>query len=74
MTKTVEHIQFKTAAQLIAAIEKLSDKAGKDLKDQMYVKDLDGYYLTEIALEQETLTDGSIVFNLVLSEALYRDS
>lgn len=68
MTTTIEHIEFQTAAQLIAAIEKL---AGSALKlDEVYVKDLAGDDLTEVALEQETLSDGSIVFNIVLSEAL----
>ena len=65
---TIEHIEFQTAAQLIVAIEKL---AGNILRlDEIYVKDLVGEELTEIALEQETLSDGSVVFNFVLSEAL----
>lgn len=67
MTQTVEHIEFQTAAQLIAAIEKL---AGNLRLDEVYVKDLTGDDLTEVALEQETLSDGSVVFSLVLSEAL----
>jgi len=68
MTTTIEHIEFQTAAQLIAAIEKL---AGGVLRlDQIYVKDLTGEELSEVALEQETLSDGSIAFNLILSEAL----
>lgn len=67
MTNTLEYIEFQTAAQLIAAIEKL---AGSALRlDEIYVKDLAGDELTEVALEQETLSDGSVVFNLVLSEA-----
>ena len=67
MSTTVEHIEFQTAAQLIAAIEKL---AGAALRlDEVYVKDLAGDELTEVALEQETLSDGSVVFNLVLSQA-----
>lgn len=65
---TIEHIEFQTAAQLIAAIEKL---AGGIVKlDEMYVKDLNDNDLSEVALEQETLSDGSVVFNLVLSEAV----
>jgi sialic acid synthase SpsE len=68
MTTSIEHIEFQTAAQLIAAIEKL---AGSALKlDEIYVKDLCGDELSEVALEQETLSDGSLVFNLVLSEAM----
>lgn len=64
----VEHAEFQTAAQLIVAIEKL---AGNALRlDEIYVKDLAGDELSEVALEQETLSDGSGVFNLVLSEAL----
>lgn len=68
MTSTVEYIEFQTAAQLIAAIEKL---AGSQIRlDEIYLKDLAGDDLTEVALEQETLSDGSVVFNLVLSEAM----
>ncbi len=68
MTHSIEHIEFSTAAQLIAAIEKLAGKAIR--LDEIYVKDLAGDELSEVALEQETLSDGSIVFNLVLSEAM----
>lgn len=72
MTTTVEYIEFTTAAQLIAAIEKL---AGKALRlDEIYIKDLAGDDITEVALEQETLSDGSVVFNLILSEAMDPDS
>lgn len=67
MTMTVAHIEFQTAAQLIAAIEKVT---GPLRLDEVYVKDLAGDDLTEVALEQETLSDGSVVFNLVLSQAL----
>jgi hypothetical protein len=64
----IASIEFQTAAQFIAAIEKL---AGKQIRlDEIYLKDLTGAELTEVALEQETLSDGSVVFNLVLSEAL----
>lgn len=68
MTTTVEYIEFNTAAQLIAAMERLT--GGQIRLDAIYLKDLNGDYLTEVALEQEVLTDGSVVFNLVLSEAL----
>lgn len=67
MTITVEHIEFQTAAQLIVAIEKL---CGSVRLDEVYLKDLAGDELSEVALEQETLSDGSVVFNLVLSEAM----
>lgn len=67
MTTTVAAIEFSTAAQLIAAIEKLTSKQIR--LDEIYVKDLVGDPLTEVALEQENLSDGSVVFNLVLSEA-----
>ena len=72
MTSNIEYIEFQTAAQLIAAIEKLAGKAIR--LDEVYVKDLCGDELTEVALEQETLSDGSVVFNLVLSEATDRNS
>lgn len=68
MTRTIEYIEFQTAAQLIAAIEKL---VGKQIRlDEIYLKDITGSELSEVALEQETLSDGSVVFNLILSEAL----
>ncbi len=67
MTRSIEHIEFQTAAQLIAAIEKL---AGPVRLDEIYLKDIEGNELSEVALEQETLFDGSVVFNLVLSEAM----
>lgn len=65
---TITHIEFQTAAQLIAAIQKLA--GGVLSLDEIYVQDLAGDDLTEVALRQETLSDGSVVFNLVLSEAL----
>lgn len=67
MTTTVEYVEFTTAAQLIAAIEKLC--VGLKL-DEVYLKDIGGDDLSEVALEQETLSDGSVVFNLMLSEAM----
>lgn len=68
MTTSIEHIEFSTAAQMIAAIERLT---GKQIRlDEIYVKDLCGDELSEVALEQETLSDGSVVFNLVLSQAM----
>jgi hypothetical protein len=67
MTRTLEHIEFQTAAQLIAAIEKLS--GGVLRLDEMYIKGREAEELSEVALEQDTLSDGSVVFNLVLSQA-----
>lgn len=64
---TIEYREFTTVAQFIAAAQKLC--VGINL-DMVYLKDLAGDDLTEVALEQETLSDGSVVFNLVLSEAL----
>jgi hypothetical protein len=66
-TRTVACIQFQTVGQLIAAIKKLS--GGMLRLDEIYVRDLEGNELSEVSLEQETLSDGSVVFNLVLSEA-----
>lgn len=72
MSISVSHIEFSTAAQMIKAIEKI---AGKQVNlDETYVKDLVGDDLTEVALEQETLSDVSVVFNIVLSEAMDPDS
>lgn len=68
MNNTIlEHIEFSTVAQFLAAIEKLTP--GLRL-DKVYLRDLCGDELTDVALEQETLSDGSVVFNLVLSQAL----
>jgi hypothetical protein len=66
MTRSVESIEFQTAAQLIAALEKLS--TGLAL-DEMYVQNCDGEELGEVSLEQEVLSDGSVAFNVVLSVA-----
>ena len=71
MTISIEHIEFQTAADLIAAIEKL---AGPINLSEIYMKDIDGNDLSEIALEQETLSDNSVVYNLILSEASDRNS
>lgn len=43
--------------------------AGVIRLDEMYVKDADGNELDEITLEQETLSDGSVAFNIVISTA-----
>lgn len=67
MTIYTDRIEFQTAAQLIAAIEKLA--GGIVRLDEMYVKDVDGHELDEVTLEQETLSDGSVAFNIVISTA-----
>lgn len=67
MTTTIEYKEFTTVAQFIEAVKKL---AGCINLDDIYMKDLCGDDITEVSLEQETLSDGSVVFNLVLSEAL----
>ena len=62
----VERIEFQTAAQLIAAIERI---AGGILDlETLYVKDVEDNYIGQVELEQETLTDGSIAYNIILSE------
>lgn len=71
MTTTVEYKEFTTVAQFIAAVEKLTPNIRLE---EIYMKDICGDDLTEVALEQETLSDGSVVFNLVLSEAMDPDS
>lgn len=67
MKRNTERIEFQTAAQLIAAIEKLT--GGLINLEEIYVKDVDGVELGLLELEQEVLSDGSIVFNLILSES-----
>lgn len=65
---TIAHIEFQTASQLIAAIQKLA--GGAIRLEEIYIKDICGDELSEVELEQDTLSDGSVVFNLVLSAAL----
>jgi hypothetical protein len=66
------HIEFQTVEQLLNGITRLIG-AWKPFTsihlNEIYVKDIDGNELTLVELEQETLSDGSTVFNLVLSEA-----
>ncbi len=64
---TQDYMEFQTAAQLIAAIERLA--AGIPL-DAVYLKDWNGDYLTRVDLQEEKLSDGSVVYNLILSEIL----
>ena len=57
---------FQTVRQLIDALESFGVGSGVQL-DQMYVQDYEGRELDTIELVQETLSDGSIVFNVNLS-------
>ena len=67
MKNTVtERIEFQNAAQLIAAIEKLA--GGMIRLGAIYIKDATGNELSQVSLEQETLSDGSVAFNLILKE------
>lgn len=62
----VERVEFQTAAQLVAALEKM---AGGILRlDEVYLKDAQLAELSLLELEQETLSDGSVVFNMILSQ------
>lgn len=66
-----ETIEFHTAAQLVAAIQKL---AGGILSlDQVYLKSNEGEEFGALSLEQETLSDGSVAFNLILEQVVDRD-
>ena len=67
----VERISFHTVAQLIAALEKLAMAAdayapGIASLDQMYVQDAGGVNLDTLEAIPETLSDNSVVFNVVL--------
>jgi hypothetical protein len=64
MTITAERKSFQTAAQLIAALESF---AGVLKLDEMYVTDCDGNELDQVELMQETLSDGSMAFNVIVS-------
>lgn len=59
-------IDFANVAQLICAIEDLTP-SHIIRREHMYVLNQEGEELTNVSLEQETLSDGSIVFNLILS-------
>lgn len=63
MKLITERIEFQTAAQLVAAIEKLA--GGLIRLDEMYVSGTDGE-LGVVMLEQETLSDRSVAFNIVI--------
>ena len=72
MSTITERIEFQTARQLIDAIEKLA--GGIIDLHTVYVKDILDEELSVVSLEQEVLSDGSIAFNLILSEAGDRNS
>lgn len=65
-TLKVERISFQTAAQLIAALERIAMPGIVSL-DEMYVQDGEGVELDTLEVMQETLSDNSVVFNVVLS-------
>ena len=65
MTILSERATFQTARQLITALERMA-VPGSTL-DEMYVQDCDGVELDTVELMQESLSDGSVVFNIVLS-------
>lgn len=62
----VHRATFQTAAQLIKAIDEA--RGGVLSLDEVYLTDVEGNYLTLLEVEQETLSDGSAVFNFILSE------
>jgi hypothetical protein len=64
-TLKVERISFQTAAQLIAALEKIAMPGIVSL-DEMYVQDAEGVELDTLEVMQETLSDNSVVFNIVV--------
>lgn len=64
MTVLVERKQFTNAAKLVAILEGFG--VGWHL-DQMYIQDFEGRELDTVELVQETLSDGSVVFNINLS-------
>jgi hypothetical protein len=64
MTVLAERKQFQTVADLIAVLESFSAVIRLD---EMYVQDFEGRELDTVELVQETLSDGSVVFNVNLS-------
>lgn len=65
-TIKVERFSFRTAAQLVDALERLAMPGIVSL-DEIYVQDGDGDELDILEVIQETLSDNSVVFNVVLS-------
>lgn len=64
MKITIERVNFQTAAQLIAALNKLA--GGVVSLDEIYIRDIWGDSLDCVYLSQETLSDKSVVFDAVL--------
>ena len=62
----VANEEFTTVAQLLDKITKLTH--GLDL-NSVYVVDVFGDELSKVSLEQATLSDRSVVFNILLSKA-----
>ncbi len=64
MTLLAERKQFQTVAQLVAILESFGATVALD---EMYIQDFEGRELDSVELLQETLSDGSIVFNVSIS-------
>ena len=64
-TVKVERLSFQTVAQLIAALEQIA-MTGIVSLDEMYVQDGEGVELDTLEVMQETLSDNSVVFNVVM--------
>ena len=65
MTRITERKEIQTVADLVTAIEKMTGPGIARL-DEMYIKDFMGDEINEVCLEQETLSDGSVAFNICL--------
>lgn len=63
-TRNIQTMEFDTAEELIEAMEILR-RYGKD--HRLTIKDADGVELTNCAIVEETLSDGSLAFCFVLS-------
>lgn len=64
-TVKVERISFQTVAQLIRALEQVAAPGIVSL-DEMYLQDAEGIELDTLEVIQETLSDNSVVFNVVV--------
>lgn len=64
-TIVIERHAFNTAADLVALLERIA--GGVVRLDEMYVQDCDGDPLGIAEVTQETLSDNSVVFNVILS-------
>ena len=68
-TVKVERISFQTAAQLIAALEQIAMPRIVSL-DEIYVEDAEGDTLDTLEVMQTTLSDNSVVFNIIVSKLI----